>query len=126
MLFTYIEAMCALYPRLAIELKDPNDISTLIIQNTPNVQIDHQLLNSWIQEKNELEPIRLMKKERDKRLQEVDWIVSRAYSKGEPVSDEWAAYMQALRDLPDTSKPSLNVLGILDMSSVNWPIKPNS
>jgi len=56
MLFTYIEAICALYPNLAVELKDPSDISTLVIQSTTEASIDHEILTSWIQNKNEIEP----------------------------------------------------------------------
>jgi hypothetical protein len=126
MLFTYIEAICALYPNLAVELKDPSDISTLVIQSTTEASIDHELLTLWIQNKNEIEPAKLMRKERDKRLQEVDWIVNRAYSSAQPVPTEWATYMQALRDLPSTSTPTLNEAGQLDMSSVDWPVKPTT
>ncbi len=38
--------------------------------------------------------------ERDRRLAETDWIVARAYERGEPVPEAWVAYRQALRDLP--------------------------
>lgn len=38
--------------------------------------------------------------ERDRRLAETDWVVARAYERGEPVPEAWAAYRQALRDLP--------------------------
>jgi hypothetical protein len=38
--------------------------------------------------------------ERDRRLAETDWVVARAYERGESVPEAWAAYRQALRDLP--------------------------
>jgi hypothetical protein len=38
--------------------------------------------------------------ERNRRLAETDWVVARAYERGEPVPEAWAAYRQALRDLP--------------------------
>ncbi|WP_052155163.1 phage tail assembly chaperone [Thermus sp. 2.9] len=41
-----------------------------------------------------------LRAERDHRLAETDWIVARAYERGEPVPEAWAAYRQALRDLP--------------------------
>ena len=41
-----------------------------------------------------------LRAERDRRLAETDWIVARAYERGEPVPGAWAAYRQALRDLP--------------------------
>ena len=41
-----------------------------------------------------------LRTERDRRLAETDWVVARAYERGEPVPEAWAAYRQALRDLP--------------------------
>ena len=41
-----------------------------------------------------------LRAERNRRLAETDWIVARAYERGEPVPEAWAAYRQALRDLP--------------------------
>lgn len=41
-----------------------------------------------------------LRQERNRRLAETDWVVARAYERGEPVPPAWAAYRQALRDLP--------------------------
>ena len=41
-----------------------------------------------------------LRAERNRRLAETDWIVARAYERGEPVPEIWTAYRQALRDLP--------------------------
>jgi hypothetical protein len=38
--------------------------------------------------------------ERNRRLAETDWVVAWAYERGELVPEAWAAYRQALRDLP--------------------------
>ena len=81
-------------------------------------------VNAWIQNKNSVEPMRLLRLQRDALLRNVDWRVSRAYSTGVPLSPEWAEYMQALRDLPDNATPQLNSNGKLDMASVNWPVPP--
>lgn len=66
------------------------------------------------------EPMRLLRIERDKRLAETDWwaVADRT------MTDEQRAYRQALRDLPNTSSPSLDDAYDLDMSSVDWPVKP--
>lgn len=56
-----------------------------------------------------------MRHERDRRLAMCDWVVTKAYSQGVPVPEEWANYMQALRDLPDNYDGSI---------PVNWPEKP--
>jgi hypothetical protein len=57
--------------------------------------------------------------ERDRRLAETDWIVARAYERGEPVPEVWAAYRQALRDLPKrlTDEQVLS-------SEIPWPEPP--
>jgi hypothetical protein len=35
-------------------------------------------------------------------MKNTDWVVIKHYSQGLPVPDDWAAYLQALRDLPAT------------------------
>ena len=67
------------------------------------------------------EPMRLLRIERDKMLAKTDWRASSDLT----LSTEWAAYRQALRDLPATATPTLNERGILDLSSVTWPIEPS-
>lgn len=52
---------------------------------------------------------------RDNLLQETDWIVAKAYERGEPVPANWASYRQALRNITaQTGFPY----------SVEWPTKP--
>ena len=66
-----------------------------------------------------LEPMRLLREERDRLLAELDW----TQGKDEPdaISSKYTAYRQALRDLPSTASPTL-VNGML--SNVTWPTKP--
>ena len=73
---------------------------------------------------NAAEPMRLLREERDKRLSACDWVVTKALETSTPVSEEWASYRQALRDLPDTATPRLNSTDWLDISSVSWPSVP--
>jgi hypothetical protein len=56
-----------------------------------------------------------LREERNKRLSQCDWVTLKAYSTGVPVSDEWKAYMQALRDLPANTE---------DPTSPTWPQEP--
>lgn len=65
----------------------------------------------------------LLRNTRDKKLSEVDWVVVRASSQGTSISQEWADYMQALRDLPENSDPKLDENG--NLINVIWPRKPN-
>ena len=89
----------------------------------PYTKPTEQTINDKIAELDAAEPMRMLRVERDKKIAEVDWEVTRAYSKGEAVSSELATYMQALRDLPDTAEPTMNEAGQLNMDSVTWPTR---
>jgi len=123
MRYTYLEAIAQLYPTAAVQMNDPSDFETLHVQN--DVAIDKAALEAWMVQKNEAEPMILLRKERTRRLAECDWVTLRAVSTGAPIPDDWSAYMQALRNLPDVSTPQLNSVGRLDMASVNWPTPPS-
>lgn len=57
-----------------------------------------------------------VKSQRDALLKETDWMASRAFETGIPMSQEWLDYRQALRDLTEQQNPFLLV----------WPEKPAS
>lgn len=82
-------------------------------------------LNNKLSELNNAEPLRLLRVERDKRLTESDWVVTKATETGGAVSDAWKTYRQALRDLPASASPKLDSLYELDLTSVTWPTKPS-
>jgi|TARA_B100001094_G_scaffold261165_1_gene261867 hypothetical protein len=83
---------------------------------------------SWeqIQEKitelKALEPMRLLRIERNRRLAETDWVTIKAYSQSLVVSEEWKTYLQSLRDLPETQEPKLDDQG--NLTNVDWPEVP--
>ena len=68
-----------------------------------------------LQELIDAQPWKELRKERNKRLAECDWVTLKAYSTGVPVPEEWKTYMQALRDLPATTE---------DPSNPVWPQEP--
>lgn len=53
--------------------------------------------------------------ERDRLLQETDWIVIKSYERNENIPSEWEVYRQALRDI--TAQEGFP-------HSVTWPTKP--
>ena len=61
------------------------------------------------------QPMKDLRKERDKRLAEVDWIFSGDYQLSEEEWGAWTTYRQALRDLPSTTEDPANPV---------WPEKP--
>ena len=67
------------------------------------------------------EPMRLLRLERNQKLAETDWVTLKAYSQKQDVPENWANYMQALRDLPETAEPKLeNEM----LTNVTWPEVP--
>ena len=77
-------------------------------------------VNAKVAELEAVEPIRLLRKERDRLIAETDWWVL----PDRTPTDEQLAYRQALRDLPDNSTPVLDNTTILGISGVTWPTKP--
>lgn len=67
-------------------------------------------------------PYRRLRAERDLRMKAVDWVTLRSVRTGEPISQEWRAYMQALADITETQTP---VLGPDRVLLVTWPIRPD-
>ena len=69
---------------------------------------------------NNLEPMRLLRVERDARLAACDWRASSDLT----LTDNWKTYRQALRDLPASASPKIGIDGHLDMTSVTFPTEP--
>jgi len=65
------------------------------------------------------EALAAVRAERHRRLAETDWIMARAYERGEPVPEAWMAYRQALRDLPAQLTDEQVLSG-----EITWPEPP--
>ena len=70
---------------------------------------------------NNIEPMRLLRVERNARLAACDWRASSDLT----LATAWKTYRQSLRDLPASSSPTLDSDGNLDMSSVTFPTEPS-
>ena len=57
-----------------------------------------------IQELQALEPMRLLRIERNRRLTETDWIITKGLEQETDIT-KWKTYRQALRDLPKMIEP---------------------
>ena len=68
-------------------------------------------------------PWRKLRRERDARMREVDWVTLRSVRTGEPVPQEWLDYMQALADITKTTTNPQIVGGVL--VNVEWPTRPD-
>ena len=95
------------------------------VRNNEVIWIDEKIkqpteeqVNDKIAELNALEPMRLLRQERNRRIAETDW----RFRTDLTPSQEWIDYSQALRDLPSTASPELNENG--QLANVTWPTKP--
>ena len=79
-------------------------------------------VNAKVTELTNAEPYRLLREERDRRLQATDWRASSDLT----LSGDWKAHRQDLRDLPAQQTPKLDSNGQLDPSSISWPPEPSS
>lgn len=79
--------------------------------------------NTKIAELDAAEGMRLLRVERDKKLSDLDWEVTKAYSTGVAVDSDLSTYMQALRDLPASATPTTDSSGELVASSFTWPTR---
>ena len=83
-------------------------------------------INAKIAELEAAEPARQVREIRDRLLAESDWTQNRDVVLLNDTT--WKQYRQDLRDLPASASftPKLDSNGVLDMSSVTWPLKPST
>ena len=91
--------------------------------DTNQTQPTESAVTAKIAELDSDEGMRLLRVERNKKLTDLDWEVTKAYSKGEAVDSDLSTYMQALRDLPASANPSTDSSGELISSSITWPTR---
>ena len=82
-------------------------------------------ITAKIKELDDAEPTNLLRQERDGKLAETDWVVTKAAETGVAETTAWNTYRQALRDRPSTSTPKLTSEYTLDYTSFTWPTKPS-
>ena len=118
MIYDKFDALISLKPNVEFTWTG-TDYSGLVGSDKPTEsEIDTELARL-----NNLESMRLLRLERDRRLTDCDWTQSRDLTFSN--DDAWKTYRQALRDLPASASPSLNSLGNLDLTSVTWPTEPS-
>ena len=119
-----VSALLALKPGAEWTTRGDNYSDIEWLDKSQTIPTEEEL-NSKITELKAEEPFRLLREERNRRLAECDWIVTKNAEYGYNIPKEWRAYRQALRDLPSiTYKPELDEFGYLKMDSVAWPTPP--
>ena len=101
-----------------------NDYERLVWQDESQTKPTEDEVNAKLTELTNAYPMKLLREERNRRISTSDWTQSRDITLSNDAS--WKTYRQALRDLPASSTPTLDSNGLLDMSSVTWPLKPST
>ena len=120
MKYTITDALTALKPE-AEWIQRGEDYSGLEWLDSVHTKPTETEINNKISELDAVEPMRLLRLERNLRLAETDWRASSDLT----LSDAWKTYRQALRDLPASASPSLDPNYELDLTSVTWPTEPS-
>ena len=85
---------------------------------------DKSVILSKIEEINNLQPLKILREERNLLLDKTDKYVVIDYPHpSEEVKQAWLTYRQALRDLPSTSTPQLDENG--NLTNFTWPTSPS-
>ena len=119
MLYTKHKALYSLKPDVSWTWSGDN-YSGLTYKGSDTAPTESEI-NAELTRLTNAEPLRLLRKERDKRLAKCDWRASSDLT----LPDNWKTYRQALRDLPASSSPKVDGNGDLDMTSVTFPTEPS-
>ena len=117
----YSNVLVKNYPGTKWKMEDASDYDTLEwYDETSKPSKDD--LDTKLTELINAEPMRILRIERDRRLQATDWRASSDLT----LSGDWKAHRQDLRDLPAQQTPKLDSDGRLDPTSISWPPEPSS
>ena len=98
------------YPEVQFEFDDKTQTFKFISENHPTVEELDQL----VIEKNKKGEEEEVRSERNKLLEESDYIVIKSLESGDAIPEEWKTYRQKLRDIDFT-----------DPNNVTWPEIPS-
>ena len=120
MIYTRVDALLSLKPTAQFSWAGTEIYSELNYLNSDTPPTESEL-DAEVTRLNNLEPMRLLRKERNKKIAESDWRANSDVT----LSTDWKTYRQDLRDLPASASPALNSDGTLDLTSVTWPTEPS-
>tara|TARA_R100001163_G_C5009296_1_gene155778 strand:+ start:543 stop:905 length:363 start_codon:yes stop_codon:yes gene_type:complete len=120
MIYTRVDALISLKPNAQFNWAGTEIYSELNYLNSDTPPTEAEL-DTEVTRLNNLEPMRLLRIERNLRLAVTDWRASSDLT----LSTAWKTYRQSLRDLPASATPTLNSDGTLNISSVNFPAEPS-
>lgn len=116
---------------LAIHELAPNAQWNMIGNDLENLEWNDQTISrpsdetiiAKAQEIKSQVPMTRLRRERDARLKEVDWVTLRAMRTETAIPQVWKDYMQALADITDTHPNPVIADG--ELININWPTRPD-
>ena len=112
MSYTKADALCSLKPN-AVWVWEGDSYSDIKWKSEETIPTEDEI-NAELTRLTNAEPLRLLRKERNRRLSNSDWTQSRDVTLSNDT--DWKTYRQTLRDLPaNTSDPE----------NVTWPTEPS-
>lgn len=120
MIYTRVDALLSLKPKAQFNWAGTEIYSELNYLSSDTKPTEAEL-DTEVTRLNNLEPMRLLRIERNLRLAATDWRASSDLT----LSDDWKTYRQSLRDLPASASPKVASNGSLDLTSVTWPTEPS-
>ena len=79
------------------------------------ITIDESAVATKIAEIEAAEPMKELRRVRDAKLAETDWLITMHKEKGTNIPTAWKTYRQSLRDITDSAT---------SLDDVTWPEKP--
>ena len=124
-MITLMDAVQALKPGAECNIRGDVYSGIEWLDKTQTIPTEEEV-TAKMKELTDAEPMKLLRKERNKLIAETDWTQLKDISLDSIREKNWKEYRQALRDLPNGSTPKLDSFGNLDLSSVSWPDKPST
>ena len=124
-MITLMDAVQALKPGAECNVRGDVYSGIEWLDKTQTIPTEEEV-TAKMKELTDAEPMKLLRKERNKLIAETDWTQLKDISLDSIREKNWKEYRQALRDLPNGSTPKLDSFGNLDLSSVSWPDKPST
>ena len=121
-MITTSTAIFALFPKARFTM-NAEDYDQLIWHSDDITKPTLSQINAKITELEAAEPMRLLRKERDRLLTETDW--TQGYDVPVGIKTNYTSYRQELRDLPSKFKPIIDTSSPTGISSVTWPTAPS-
>ena len=98
-------------------------VSIVWVKGNGHDKPSESAVNAKVTEITNAKPMTELRRQRDARLAECDWVVTKALESGSSVASNWKTYRQQLRDLPSSASPQLD--SNENLTNVTWPTKPS-